>query len=68
MSSLHTLPVPCPIPVGAHEHSWLIESRHATSEGTILYVHCVGCGIRRVDLQAHPHSPPAALSRAAGRP
>ncbi|PCE14777.1 hypothetical protein AUC47_15550 [Microbacterium sp. SZ1] len=61
MTSLHTLPVPHPTSA-AHEHAWLIESRHATSEGVVLYVRCGDCGTRRVDLQAFPAMPPAALS------
>jgi len=32
------------------EHGWLTESRHATSEGVVLYVRCSSCGARRIDL------------------
>ncbi|GAA1139306.1 MULTISPECIES: hypothetical protein [Microbacterium] len=63
MTSLHTLPIPrqtAPV----HEHAWLVDSRHPTSEGLVLYVRCDGCGVRRVDVQAHPQTPPVALSRA----
>ncbi|WEK60571.1 MAG: hypothetical protein P0Y60_14860 [Candidatus Microbacterium colombiense] len=72
MTSLHTLPIPripiprIPIPAPAHEHAWQVESRHRTSEGTLLYVRCAGCGIRRLDLQGHPQTPPAALSSEIG--
>ena len=47
-----------------HEHAWLTESAHRTSLGLLRYVHCAGCGGRRVDLQQHPEQPPAALSAA----
>jgi hypothetical protein len=49
-----------------HEHSWTTDSRHPTSVGWVLYVHCTGCGAHRVDLQARTDAPPAALSRAVG--
>jgi hypothetical protein len=62
MTALHTLPLPrIPQPT-THEHAWLVESRHPTSEGTVLYVRCAECAMRRVDLQPHPQMPPAALS------
>ncbi|MFB4350188.1 hypothetical protein [Microbacterium sp. CR_7] len=61
MTSLHTLPVPHPTST-AHEHAWLIESRHTTSEGVLLYVRCGDCGTRRVDLQTFSAMPPAPLS------
>lgn len=51
---------PCRVPV--HEHAWQTESAHRTSLGLLRYVICVGCGGRRVDLQPHPGTPPAALS------
>lgn len=66
MTSPQTLPIPRQTafaPEHAHEHSWLVDSRHPTSEGIVLYVRCGGCGTHRVDLQAHPQVPPAALSR-----
>lgn len=67
MTTLHTLPIPRPHTVPQpHEHAWVTESRHSTSEGTVRYVACTGCGARRIDLQTHPQQPPAALSRAAG--
>ncbi|KAB1886554.1 hypothetical protein F6W70_03655 [Microbacterium maritypicum] len=63
MTSLNTLPIPRVHPAAlAHEHAWLVESRHPTSEGIVLYVRCPACDTRRVDLQAHPHTPPAAMS------
>ncbi|MEU6135250.1 hypothetical protein [Nocardioides sp. NPDC047086] len=49
-----------------HEHGWLTESSHQTSEGLILYVRCAHCGVRRVDLLPHPFLPPRALSREHG--
>ncbi|WP_243224594.1 hypothetical protein [Microbacterium sp. CIAB417] len=61
MASLHTRPVPTPIRP-AHEHGWITESRHATSEGRIVYVRCTGCGARRVDLESAGTVPPQALS------
>ncbi|MGW9157856.1 hypothetical protein [Microbacterium sp. NPDC055665] len=67
MTSQNTLPIPRVRPSAeTHEHSWVVESRHPTSEGVVLYVRCGDCGIRRVDLQSHPHTPPAALSTEAG--
>ncbi|MGJ0389020.1 hypothetical protein [Microbacterium sp. CGR1] len=64
MTSPHTLPIPRQTaPAPSHEHSWLVDSRHPTSDGIVLYVRCGGCGTRRVDLQVHPQAPPAALSR-----
>lgn len=64
MTDLDTRPIPVATPLKErHEHAWITESRHPTSEGVLSYVRCAGCGIRRVDLQRHPHQPPAALSR-----
>ncbi|KAB1649619.1 hypothetical protein [Pseudoclavibacter endophyticus] len=45
------------------EHGWMLESRHATSEGAIVYVRCATCGTHRVDVQPLPWLPPEALSR-----
>ncbi|WP_245579895.1 hypothetical protein [Brevibacterium album] len=53
---------PAPASARAHEHGWRVESRHATSEGWVLYVRCGECGVRRVDLAKHPGAVPAALS------
>lgn len=51
----------------AHEHGWAVESAHRTSEGRLLYVRCVHCGARRVDLDASvPGTPPSAVSRPVG--
>lgn len=50
-------------PVTEHEHAWLVESRHPTSTGQVLYVRCERCGSRRVDIQDHVEAPPRALSR-----
>ncbi|MER7555628.1 hypothetical protein ABTZ46_01725 [Nocardioides sp. NPDC126508] len=49
-----------------HEHGWLTESSHQTSEGRVVYVRCAECGVRRVDLQPHPLLPPWSLSREQG--
>ncbi|MFJ4254910.1 hypothetical protein [Microbacterium sp. NPDC090003] len=72
MTTTNTLPIlrPAPAPV-AHEHSWLTESRHATSEGIVVYVRCGTCAARRVDLRpssATPSTalPPIAMSRSVG--
>lgn len=46
----------------SHEHGWLLESRHATSTGWVLYVRCGGCGRRRVDHQDRADQVPRALS------
>lgn len=48
-----------------HEHGWLVESRHSTSEGVVLYVRCATCANRRIDVQRWPHDPPVAISREA---
>lgn len=45
-----------------HEHGWVTESGHATSEGRVVYVRCAQCGARRVDLEPRPLQPPRALS------
>lgn len=63
MTSTNTLPLPHFENAAApHEHAWLRESQHPTSEGIVLYVRCADCRTRRVDLQPHPHTPPTALS------
>ncbi|MBS0024385.1 hypothetical protein [Microbacterium paraoxydans] len=66
MTTSDTLPVPLAAALDRHEHAWLAESRHTTSEGVVLYVRCIGCGTRRVDVAPHPHLPPRALSRPIG--
>ena len=58
------LPIPHPLPPTlTHEHAWLVESRHPTSDGTVLYVRCAGCDTRRVDLLGHAQTPPSPVSR-----
>lgn len=52
----------------AHEHGWLTESRHPTSEGTLRYVRCGACGIRRVDVQPAGAVTASALTRDIGQP
>ncbi|MFK0240624.1 hypothetical protein ACIQTX_07155 [Microbacterium sp. NPDC090281] len=67
MTSSNTLPIPrVHSATKTHEHAWLVESRHPTSEGIVLYVQCSGCSTRRVDLQPHPNMPPRALSAESG--
>lgn len=46
-----------------HEHAWITDSVHATSEGRVRYVRCVGCSARRVELEASD-LPPTPLTRA----
>ncbi|WP_200847036.1 hypothetical protein [Microbacterium sp. 18062] len=55
-------PSPDMLTTSEHEHAWRTESAHTTSEGRVLYVECVACGTRRVDLQPHTGLPPTALS------
>ena len=62
MTTLHTLPIPRQTAT-AHEHAWVTDSRHPTSEGVVVYVRCADCGTHRVDLRAHPLMPPSAISR-----
>ena len=62
MTSLHTLPIPRQT-VRPHEHAWIVDSRHPTIEGVVMYVRCTGCSAHRVDLQTHSQTPPTALSR-----
>ncbi|MDR6867624.1 hypothetical protein J2Y69_002228 [Microbacterium resistens] len=49
-----------------HEHAWLTESRHRTSQGELLYVRCTACSARRVDLLPSSGLPPTAASRVIG--
>ncbi|MFG6444976.1 hypothetical protein ACFXQA_06840 [Microbacterium sp. P07] len=49
-----------------HEHGWVTESAHRTSDGVVRYVRCAECRLRRVDLQASAAEPPVALSDARG--
>lgn len=71
-TSLESVPAPLAAPVAdrpvedaaqeCHEHAWVTASRHATSEGIILYVRCA-CGAWRVDtVDAASMRPPRALS------
>ncbi|MGF6821863.1 hypothetical protein M2317_000749 [Microbacterium sp. ZKA21] len=62
MTSLHTRPIPRPDALRVHEHGWITESRHATSEGWIVYVRCVDCGARRVDSQSQSSHPLEAMT------
>ncbi|MDQ1138115.1 hypothetical protein QE410_002914 [Microbacterium sp. SORGH_AS 1204] len=64
MTVSRLLPTAAPAPV--HEHAWVTESVHATSEGRIRYVRCVTCVARRVDLDPPAIAPASALSREIG--
>ncbi|MFJ3959012.1 hypothetical protein [Arthrobacter sp. NPDC090010] len=44
-----TLPV-IASPSARHEHLWGVRSRHPSSEGTVVYERCDGCGSWRVEL------------------
>jgi len=69
MTSTNTLPIPRPTAdMRGHEHAWLSESRHRTTEGAVVYVRCASCSARRVDLQPHPAAPPIAISGEVGSP
>lgn len=39
-----------------HEHGWITLSRHATSEGVIVYTRCVDCPAHRVELAGQTRS------------
>ncbi|MDF2989586.1 MAG: hypothetical protein K0S37_100 [Microbacterium sp.] len=62
MTAPETLSTPLAAPV--HEHAWVTESAHLTSEGRIRYVRCTGCRARRVDLDPASATPPLPISRA----
>jgi hypothetical protein len=67
MTSTNTLPIPRPtLAPPPHEHAWLTESRHSTSDGVVVYVRCGSCTARRVDLEPDASAPPTALSRGIG--
>ncbi|HWV48469.1 MAG TPA: hypothetical protein VN035_03350 [Microbacterium sp.] len=67
MTSLHTRPIPRPDVQRVHEHGWITESRHSTSDGFVVYVRCAGCGARRVDLQRDSTTPPRTMSNVVER-
>ncbi|GAB2612257.1 hypothetical protein [Pseudactinotalea suaedae] len=56
-------PAPASTRTPSHEHAWVTESRHRTSEGDVLYVRCGGCRAQRIDLQRRSDAPPTALTR-----
>ncbi|WP_314457068.1 hypothetical protein [uncultured Microbacterium sp.] len=58
--------LPAAAPALLHEHAWLTESVHATSEGRVRYVRCAECAARRVDLDAVSVTPASAISREIG--
>lgn len=58
--------LPAAAPALLHEHAWVTESVHATSEGRIRYVRCTECIARRVDLDPVSLAPASALSREIG--
>lgn len=62
MTAPHTLPIRIrQLPV-THEHAWVTESAHRTSEGETVYVRCARCGTRRVDVRETPGMPPQRAS------
>lgn len=61
-----TVPLLAIAPATLHEHAWITESVHPTSEGRVRYVRCVGCAARRVDLDPASAAPASALSREVG--
>lgn len=50
----------------AHEHGWITESAHRTSEGIVAYVACASCRARRIDLRGYDASVPEAQSLVVG--
>jgi hypothetical protein len=58
--------LPAAAPTFVHEHAWVTDSVHATSEGRVRYVHCAGCVARRVDLDPVGLVPASALTREIG--
>ncbi|REJ05930.1 hypothetical protein DY023_08310 [Microbacterium bovistercoris] len=68
MTASRTASAPAPARPHRHEHGWITESRHPTSEGVIVYVRCAECGIRRVDLIPLCGLSQAAASRPAPSP
>lgn len=48
------------------DHLWSAESRHATSEGTVLYERCRRCGARRLGLLPAPSAVAVPLSGVLG--
>lgn len=62
MTSSALAPHPETRPIAVHEHGWSTESAHRTSEGTVVYVRCAGCGARRVDVEPAVAAPPTAAS------
>lgn len=66
MTTPRVLPASAPAPTLRHEHAWVTESVHATSEGRVRYVRCAGCVTRRVDLDPSGLAPASALSREIG--
>ncbi len=64
MNASHTIPLAPSASV--HEHAWVTESVHRTSEGRVRYVRCADCAVRRVDVETAPVLPPAALTHEIG--
>jgi len=64
MTAPHTLPLIALASV--HEHAWITESLHATSEGRVRYVRCADCPVRRVDVDPSVSTPPTAVTREIG--
>ncbi|WP_298865632.1 hypothetical protein [uncultured Microbacterium sp.] len=63
MTAPDTLPISIrPLPL-VHEHAWITESAHRTSDGVIVYVRCADCGTRRVDFRPIGGMPPMPQSQ-----
>ncbi|WP_295825287.1 hypothetical protein [uncultured Microbacterium sp.] len=58
--------IPLAPSASVHEHAWITESVHLTSDGRVRYVRCAGCSVRRVDVDTAALLPPAALTREIG--
>ncbi|WP_194421779.1 hypothetical protein [Microbacterium abyssi] len=67
MPTLRTRRIPHHTAALAHEHAWVSESRHRTTDGTVVYVRCTGCAARRVDLQQDSQLPSIGISRSIPR-
>lgn len=63
MTAPETLSLPVVAEASRHEHGWVTESAHATSQGLVRYVRCAACGTRRVDLEPGTVVTPVAVSR-----
>ncbi|KHL18030.1 hypothetical protein CLV56_1120 [Mumia flava] len=55
-----------PAPPEPHPHAWVVESQHPTSDGYVVYVRCITCGRRRVDVQPDEYAAARPLTREIG--